>query len=194
MFPILLNCCLCISIYISGHSGFSLRIILDSLLFLLHAEMVYFSTIHPNMLVFELEAMQDCYDLDTVCLNPTHGLIHSMSLLCQAVCEFAILTCQKLGGNGFFVRVWTMLFCIDLLLCEMLDLHEMDFMKATCMVYMKVGTVVQLEQWVICILTVSGLKIHQHNVKWFGSHNSPTQLFCTATPIIPETPRNSATG
>jgi len=63
------------------------------------------------------------------------------------------------SGNGFFVRVLTILFCIGLLLGEMLDLHDMDFMEATCMFYVKVGTVVQLEQRVICILTATGLEI-----------------------------------
>jgi len=40
---------------------------------------------------------------------------------------------------------------------------------------------------IVCIL-------HQQNVKWFGSHNSTTQLFQTATPILPEAPRRSRTG
>jgi len=35
---------------------------------------------------------------------------------------------------------------------------------------------------------------HQQNVKWFGCHNSMTQLFRTATPILPEAPRHSRTG
>ena len=35
---------------------------------------------------------------------------------------------------------------------------------------------------------------HQHNVKWFGSHNLTTQLFWTATPILPEAPRHFRTG
>jgi len=35
---------------------------------------------------------------------------------------------------------------------------------------------------------------HQHNVKWFGSHNSMTKLVWTATPILPEAPRSSRTG
>jgi len=36
--------------------------------------------------------------------------------------------------------------------------------------------------------------LHQQNVKWFGSHNSTTQLFWTATLILPEAPRHSWTG
>jgi len=35
---------------------------------------------------------------------------------------------------------------------------------------------------------------HQQNVKWFGSHNTMTQLFWTATPILPEDPRSSQMG
>jgi len=38
------------------------------------------------------------------------------------------------------------------------------------------------------------LVIHQQNVTWFGSHISTTQLFRTATPILPEAPRCSRTG
>jgi hypothetical protein len=36
--------------------------------------------------------------------------------------------------------------------------------------------------------------LHQQNVNWFGSYNSMTQLFRTATPILPEAPRRSRTG
>jgi len=35
---------------------------------------------------------------------------------------------------------------------------------------------------------------HQQNVTLFGSHNSTTLLFRTATPILPEAPRRSRTG
>jgi len=37
-------------------------------------------------------------------------------------------------------------------------------------------------------------KMHQQNVKWFRSHNSTTQLFWIATPILPEPPRSSQKG
>ena len=36
--------------------------------------------------------------------------------------------------------------------------------------------------------------LHQQNVKWFGSHNSTTQLFWKPTPMLPEAPRSSRTG
>ena len=36
--------------------------------------------------------------------------------------------------------------------------------------------------------------MHQQNLKWFGSHNSTTQLCWTAPPILPEAPRSSWTG
>jgi len=38
------------------------------------------------------------------------------------------------------------------------------------------------------------MPIHQQNVKWFGRHNSTTELFRTATPILQEAPRRSRTG
>jgi len=36
--------------------------------------------------------------------------------------------------------------------------------------------------------------LHQHNVKWFGSHNQTTQQIWTATLILPDAPRCSQIG
>jgi len=49
----------------------------------------------------------------------------------------------------------------------------------------------------IVLMGSSGLPnrlIHQQNAKWFGSHKSMSQLFWTATPILPEAPRSCRTG
>jgi hypothetical protein len=49
-------------------------------------------------------------------------------------------------------------------------------------------------QWLKYILLMSLLiSPHQQNVKWFGSHNSTTQLFWKATAILPEPPRRFRT-
>jgi len=47
---------------------------------------------------------------------------------------------------------------------------------------------------ILMITTLTEWRLYQQNVKRFGCRNSMTQLFRTATPILPEASRRSQTG
>jgi len=162
---LLLNRCLCVFSWLCCHSGLSLHIMIDPLLFLFVAQGVCFYTVLSPKLLFGSQAVQCSTSSNAVYFQAVLALICLVTSLCGAVDRFTIFAGWKWRKVPFqsvehFIMCWPCCWAR----CWMLK--DMDNMEASYVFHVNDGTLDQQEQCKICVLTIRKLGIVMLTVQY----------------------------
>jgi hypothetical protein len=161
----LLNCYLCVFNSLSYPRCFSLNIIHNLFLFLFIAWEVCFSSFLCHKLLFGLEAPQCPKCSEFFCVQPAIACIRLTTSLGWTLCRFARSAYQKLR-KVLFQNIGH---CSIHWLCCWVGCWMSQYMenvKASCVFYVKVGTLTPLEQSTSFLLTVNKMGIVRLTVQY----------------------------
>ena len=158
MFLLLHNRCLCILHSLSCHCSLSIPIILDPFLCVFIAYKLCFLSFLCRKLLFRSYSAQCCQWAEPICVQATLAVSHLMMSSNGLLRRFAVFACQQ-WQMVLFRSIDNCILYLPHCWARSWMLQEMDHMKASCVINVKVGRFDQFEQSKISVLTVTSLRI-----------------------------------